>query len=125
MALSKEHRKAISDSMKIAHKTGRHPGWANANRNNRSYPEKLFEKKIKEYKFFDNYTIQEQFPVCGYFLDFCVLELKCDIEIDGVQHYRTNEARDYDKKRAKKKKGEKAFLFLIKNRILINFKMAF
>lgn len=97
--LSKEHRKKISEAMKIAHKENRHPGWQNANRNNKSYPERLFAKMLKDNGFYDKYEIIEQFLFHGYFFDFALIDLKCDIEVDGIQHFRTDEAIDYDKNR--------------------------
>lgn len=87
--------------MKIAHREGRHPGWAAANRKHKSYPEKLFWKTLKEYEFFDIYTIVDQFPFHGYFFDYAILELKCDIEVDGVQHFRTKDSIEYDNCRDK------------------------
>ncbi len=88
-----------SDSMKKAHSEGRHPGWLAANRKNKSYPEKLFQEFLKKYTFFESLTIEDQFPFHGYFFDYAILDFKCDIEIDGVQHFRTAEAQEYDKKR--------------------------
>jgi very-short-patch-repair endonuclease len=94
--LSSEHKKAISNGLKSAHKNKKHPGWQSANRKNKSYPERLFESSLKTRGYFERFKIIDQFPFHGYFLDFAILDLKCDIEIDGIQHYRTEDARKKD-----------------------------
>ena len=95
--LSVEHKKAISESLKLAHKEKRHPGWLNANRNNKSYPEKLFEKIAKAKGLFDRFDIIDQFPFHGYFFDYAIIDCAIDVEIDGVQHYRTIESIEHDR----------------------------
>ena len=91
--LSKSHKKSISDSLKKAHKEGRHPGWKHINENNkRSYPEKCFSEILKDLNLYKKYLIIEQFSVNKYFLDFAIIDLKIDIEIDGQQHFRTKES---------------------------------
>lgn len=95
--LSVEHKKAISESLKLAHKENRHPGWLNANRKNKSYPEKLFEYVAKEKGLFDRFDIIDQFPFHGYFFDYAIIDCVIDVEIDGVQHYRTNKSIEHDR----------------------------
>ncbi|MCK9576037.1 MAG: DUF559 domain-containing protein [Candidatus Pacearchaeota archaeon] len=97
--LSNKTREKISVSMKKVHAEGRHPGWSKANRNNRSYPEKLFEGFLRNNGYYEKYSIQDQFPAYGFFLDFGLIDLKCDIEIDGIQHYRTAANIEYDNRR--------------------------
>lgn len=97
--LSEQHKKTISEKLKKAHAEGRHPGWLNSNRKNKSYPERLFENIAKKMALFEKYDIVDQFPFHGYFFDFAIIDCKVDLEIDGVQHYRTQEAIEYDKKR--------------------------
>lgn len=97
--LSDDHKKAISDGIKLAHLEERHPGWQNANRKHRSYPEKLFDRIAEERKFFEKYDVIRQYPFHGYFFDYAVVDCMIDIEIDGVQHYRTEKAIEYDKLR--------------------------
>lgn len=91
--ISIETKKKISDSLKRAHKKGNHPGWSHINldKNRRSYPEKFFIRVIKENKLDEKYTFIEKMPYRRYFLDFVIVELKVDIEIDGQQHFRKND----------------------------------
>lgn len=95
-------KKKISESMINVHEKGDHPGWSFINKdvNKRSYPEKWFVKNVLEkYDLYSKYTIKEKMPFHKYFLDFAVLDMKIDIEIDGQQHFRTSEAIEHDKKR--------------------------
>lgn len=89
----------ISETMKRLHKEGKHPGWSfiNADSNRRSYPEKFFFKVLQNNNILDQYTIKEKLSVGKYFLDFALIEKKLDIEIDGKQHYLTEEAIQHDK----------------------------
>lgn len=98
--LSPEHKKAISKGLKKAHKKGNHPGWKHVNENARmSYPELYFRRILIRNNFYENYTIREHHSFGKYFLDFAIIDLKIDIEIDGQQHFRTEEAREHDIKR--------------------------
>jgi len=89
----------LSNAMKLAHKEGRHPGWThiNANKNRRSYPEQFILDILYENKIIDKYKIVEKLPINKYFLDFAIIDLKVDIEVDGEQHYRNEEAINHDK----------------------------
>jgi very-short-patch-repair endonuclease len=99
--MSSHSKNLISGKIKKAHKEGRHPGWnhINLNKNNRSKPEEIFLNWINNDDFFIKYTIEEKKPFFKYSLDFAILELKTDIEIDGIQHIRSKESIDHDKKR--------------------------
>lgn len=76
-------------------------GWSFINKdiNKRSYPEKWFIKNVLEkYDLYSKYTIKEKLPFGKYFLDFAILNMKIDIEIDGSQHF-TKESIEHDKMR--------------------------
>ena len=83
--LSEEHKRKISEKMKIAHKEKR--AWnigKNRWKKEKSYPEKFFIKVI-ENEFLDkNYT--SEYWIYKYCLDFAWIDLKKVIEIDGDQH---------------------------------------
>jgi very-short-patch-repair endonuclease len=100
---TKEHRKRMSDKLKIAHKEGRHPGWSFINKDisRRSYPEAYIHTVLKNNKLFEQFTIIEKLSFGKYFLDFAIIELKIDLEIDGQAHFRTKEAIEHDKVRDK------------------------
>ncbi|GJQ44081.1 MAG: hypothetical protein JETCAE03_35790 [Ignavibacteriaceae bacterium] len=91
--------KKLSNAMKKAHKEGRHPGWAhiNLNKERKSYPEKFIFDVFTNNKIFEKYTVVEKLPVNKYFLDFAIIDLKLDIEIDGEQHYRNEDSIKHDK----------------------------
>lgn len=92
----------ISKSMIKIHKKGNHPGWTFINKdpNRRSYPEKWFIKNVlEEYELYSKYTIKEKLPFHKYFLDFAILDLKVDIEIDGQQHFIDEKSIEHDNKR--------------------------
>lgn len=97
--VTEESKKKISEAMKRAHSEGRHSGWSfiNKDTNRRSYPEKFFNKGITNNIFFKQFTIIEKMPFSKYFLDFAIIEKKVDIEIDGSQHFSTDEAIEHDK----------------------------
>lgn len=99
--LSDEHKKKISDKMKIIHQQGKHPGWKHINGDikRRSYPEKFFIDIFNNNKLFDKYKIVEKMPFGKYFLDFAFPELLLDLEIDGDQHYRNKENIEHDTER--------------------------
>lgn len=92
----------ISKSMKKLSKEGKLKGWStNKDKNRRSYPEKFFIKLMEMNNLFEKYTIKEKLPFGKYFLDFAFLEIKSDVEIDGQQHFVTEEAMLHDEKRDK------------------------
>jgi len=78
----------ISNSMRIAHMEGRHPGWlaVNLNINHRTFPEQFFINVINKVDEMKNYTILEKVAFHQYVFDFVVVEEKIDIEIDGGHH---------------------------------------
>lgn len=99
---SEETKKKISKGLIESHKNGKHPGWSFINNdiNKRSYPEKWFIKNVlTKYNLYSKYTIIEKMSFSKYFLDFALLDMKIDIEIDGQQHFRTNDAINHDKER--------------------------
>ena len=93
-----ELSKIYSDSMKKRYKEGKCNGWAHINndKNRRSYPEKFFLKVFENNNIFSNFNIEEKFPYGKYTIDFLIVELKLIIEIDGQQHFRTEEAIEHD-----------------------------
>jgi hypothetical protein len=99
---SDEMKIKISNSIKLAHSEGRHPGWnhINSDKSRRSYPEKIFYEFLIKNDYFNKYEIVEKFPIGGYFLDFAFIDKKIDLEIDGEQHYRTENI-EHDLKRDK------------------------
>lgn len=97
--LTIENKIRISDSLKKSHKDGNHPGWSFINNdiNRRSYPEKWFIKNVlNKYDLYSKYKIVEKLSFGKYFLDFAIIDLKIDIEIDGQQHFRNNENINHD-----------------------------
>lgn len=99
--LPKEMRKNISESLKKAHKEGRHPGWKhiNENKDRRSWPEEFLIEVMKNNGVFKKYKIQEKYSFGKYFLDFAFIDLKLDVEMDGAQHFRNIESIEHDKTR--------------------------
>ena len=99
--LSEKTKNKLRDFQLARSKRGEHSGWSFINKdiNRRSYPEKYFVKFFELEKIFDKYDIREKFNVGKYFLDFAIIDLKLDIEIDGQQHYRCNENIEHDLKR--------------------------
>lgn len=91
----------LSESMKLAHASGKHPGWKHINesQDRLSYPESFIKKVLIENNIFFNYTVVPHLSAGKYFLDFAILELKLDIEVDGCQHYRDIDAIEHDKTR--------------------------
>jgi len=99
---SNESKLKISEKLIKAYKEGRNRGWSfiNSDINRRSYPEKWFIKNVlKRYNLYEKHTIKEKLSFGKYFLDFAILDMKIDIEIDGQQHFRTIEAINHDKER--------------------------
>ena len=101
--LTEIEKKHMSDKLKAAHEEGRHPGWKHINQNPkyRSYPEIFFYEVLKHEGIVNKYSVVEQFQIGKYTLDFAVLELKLDIEIDGIQHVRNESAVEHDRIRDK------------------------
>lgn len=100
--LSEKTKIKISKSMKNVHQKGNHPGWSFINKdiNKRSYPEKWFVKNVLEKnKLYSKYVIKEKLPFHKYFLDFAIIDMKVDVEIDGQQHFRCEKSIEHDKKR--------------------------
>ena len=98
--ITDESKLKISKKLIESHKNGNHPGWSFINKdiNKRSYPEKWFIKNVLEKNgFYFKYIIKEKLPFGKYFLDFAIIDLKVDIEIDGSQHFRTIDAINHDK----------------------------
>lgn len=92
-----ETREKISKSFIKAHSEGRMVGWAhiNSDPNRMSSSEKVFKKWLDNAKI----SYQIHLNVGKYFLDFAITDLKIDIEIDGCQHFRSNDAIEHDRKR--------------------------
>lgn len=86
--LSKEHKQAISNSMKLAHKEGRAHNIGESRWNNEhSYPEKWLIKVLKnEFGLEENIDYKTEMPFYRYSLDFAWEVKKKCIEIDGSQH---------------------------------------
>lgn len=101
MKLSENHKINISKSLKKAHSEGRHPGWEhiNSNPDKMSYPEKFIQKILINNNIYERYSVLHNLKINKYFLDFAIIELKIDIEIDGSQHFRNDLAILHDKKR--------------------------
>ena len=100
---TEEQRKNISEKLKLAHMEGRMPGWSavNSDPNKRSYPEKFFYSIFKKAGLFKKYKIIEKMPFFKYNLDFAIVDLKLDIEIDGEQHFSSIDAISHDIERNK------------------------
>ncbi len=62
---------------------------------NESYPEKYFTDIFKKY----NLIVSKYHRIGLYELDFCILNKKIDIEIDGDQHYLDKKIVESDKRR--------------------------
>jgi very-short-patch-repair endonuclease len=64
---------------------------------NESYPEKYFTEVFLD----KNINITKSYRIGLYELDFCILDKKIDIEVDGSQHYLDNKIIESDKRRNK------------------------
>jgi len=97
----REFKNMHAFSCHMSHINGNHPGWnhINSDINRRSYPEKYFISVLKLEGLFKRYQIKEKFSVYPYFLDFAFLDKMVCLEIDGYQHYASQQAIDHDKKR--------------------------
>lgn len=84
-SLSKQHRLAVSEGMKKAHKEGRawNIGMSRWN-SEMSYPQKFFTMVIANQ--FKDKNYKHQYPVGKYSLDFAWVDKKKCIQIDGQQH---------------------------------------
>ena len=90
----------LSESLKECHRIGKHSGWNAINsQTKRSHPEEFFYNVLKKNGLFEKYTIIEKMPFLKYTLDFVIVDLKLDIEIDGKQHFITESAIEHDKQR--------------------------
>ncbi len=89
----------ISKSLVNAHSEGRHTGWShiNSRQDKTSYPERFFIEVLKTNGIFDKYHIEQKLCIGKYFLDFAIIDLKLDIEIDGQQHFRDDDSINHDK----------------------------
>lgn len=97
-----ETKQKISKNLKKLYENGERKsiGWSfiNEDINRRSYPEIYFIKILEKYNLYSKYTIKEKMSFGKYFLDFAILDLKIDIEIDGQQHF-TEKSINHDNKR--------------------------
>jgi len=89
----------ISKSLVNAHLEGRHVGWShiNSRQDKTSYPERFFIEVLKTNGIFDKYHIEQKLCIGKYFLDFAIIDLKLDVEIDGQQHFRDGDSINHDK----------------------------
>ena len=95
--LSEEHKKAVSNGMKEAHKNGKAWNIGQSRWNNQpSYPEIFFMKVIKNE--FDDKNYNFEVPFHRFSLDFAWKHKKKVIEIDGQQHEK-NEQKERDIKK--------------------------
>lgn len=96
---SEETKQKLSSALKLAHATGKHSGWSHINSRNdkTSYPERFFIEVLKNNGLYDKYNIEQKLSIGKYFLDFAIIDLKLNIEIDGQQHFRTDDAILHDK----------------------------
>ena len=96
--LSDETRKKISNSRReyLKNNPDKVPYLLNHSRNE-SYPEKYFTDVFLD----RNISVIKSYRIRLYELDFCILDKKIDIEIDGGQHYLDNKIIESDKRRNK------------------------
>jgi len=92
--------KRRSEKMKQNFKDGKIKGWViNNSKDRRSYPESFFIKVFKNNNLYEKYNIEEKFSYGKYFIDFLFVELKLVLEINGEQHFATEEAIKHDMER--------------------------
>lgn len=96
--VSNETRKKISESRKryLIKNPDKVPYLLNHSRKE-SYPEKYFTKVFDK----RNLNLTKGYKIWLYELDFCILNKKIDIEIDGDQHYSDKKIVESDKRRNK------------------------
>lgn len=99
--LTEEHKQAISNGMKLAHKEGRaHNIGENRWNNEHSWPETWFIHVLQnEFNMVENVHYKTEMSFGRYSLDFAWSEQRLCIEIDGDQHERFEDykARDIEK----------------------------
>lgn len=96
--LSEKTKRAISNSMKLAHKEGRAHNIGESRWNNEpSYPEQWFMKVIENE--FNDRKYKREMPFHRFSLDFAWVEKKRCIEIDGDQHQRFDEYKQRDERK--------------------------
>lgn len=64
-----------------------------------SYPEKLFANLLKKNKLAKRFDIVREYSIFPYYTDFAFLNIKLDVEVDGSQHWRSNNRKTNDLKR--------------------------
>jgi very-short-patch-repair endonuclease len=74
--------------------------WRNSHKK-MSYPEKVFADVIKRNRLTERYEIVREYSIYPYYADFAFLNILLDVEIDGSQHWSTEENKLKDKKRDK------------------------
>lgn len=96
--LSEETKKRISESRKkyLLENPDKVPYKINHSRKE-SYPEKYFTELFKN----EGIEVTKSFYIGIYELDFCILDKKIDIEVDGSQHYLDKKIVESDKRRNK------------------------
>lgn len=65
----------------------------------RSKGEQRFREMLELSNLPQQYNIEEQYRLFGYKLDFSFLNIKLDVEIDGIQHYTKQKIKAKDRKR--------------------------
>jgi very-short-patch-repair endonuclease/glycerol-3-phosphate cytidylyltransferase-like family protein len=96
--LSEESKRKISESRKkyLLENPDKVPYKLNHS-SKESYPEKYFTELFEKEKI----KVEKSFRIGLYELDFCILDKKIDIEIDGEQHYLDKKITKSDIKRTK------------------------
>ena len=95
---TEESKNKISIKLTLAHEQGRAWNIGKSRWNNEpSYPEKFFMKVIENEFLNKNYT--REYSIGKYSADFCWIDLKKIIEIDGDQHQRFKEYAERDKRK--------------------------
>ncbi len=114
--MSDDGKMKLSIAMKKSILEGRSRGWyyINTDKSRKSYPEKFFCNVFMENKMYEKYTIIEKYPYGKYFIDFLFVEIKLIVEVDGSQHYRTQEAILHDSIRDEYFKNEGFKIYRIK-----------
>ncbi|MDO8641473.1 MAG: DUF559 domain-containing protein [Nitrosarchaeum sp.] len=64
-----------------------------------SYPEKIFADIIKRNKLTEKYDIIREYCIFPYYADFAFLNIQLDVEVDGSQHWRSENRKANDRKR--------------------------
>jgi very-short-patch-repair endonuclease len=83
---------------------------------NQSFPEKVFERVLKEKKLDEHYLIVREKSEYPYFIDFAFEDIKVAVEIDGSQHNEENRKRkDIEKDKLLIEKGWRIFRVPAKN----------